>query len=87
MQKQSVWVIWIGSLAAMFIGSGWVATIGQWAFGLTFLAHVVEFVLKRGVFEQVGGSMGHHFVQTMIYGLFHWKPLEEGLAEEASAPS
>ena len=24
--------------------------------------------------------MGHHFVQTMIYGLFHWKPLEEGLA-------
>jgi hypothetical protein len=27
--------------------------------------------------EAAGGSMGHHFVQTLIYGLFHWKPLEE----------
>jgi hypothetical protein len=27
--------------------------------------------------EAAGGSMGHHFVQTMIYGLFHWKPLED----------
>jgi hypothetical protein len=21
--------------------------------------------------------MAHHFVQTLIYGLFHWKPLED----------
>ena len=77
MQKQSVWVIWIGSILAMVLGSGWIATVGQVLFGLTFIAHVVEFFMKRPLFEQVGGSMGHHFVQTMIYGLFHWKPLEE----------
>ena len=25
--------------------------------------------------------MGHHFVQTMIYGLFHWRPIEEQLKD------
>ena len=79
MQKQSVWVLWIGAALAMLLGSGWVATAGQWTFGLLFVAHLAEFVLKRDVFVRSGGSMGHHFVQTMIYGLFHWKPLEEGL--------
>lgn len=77
MQKQSVWLIWIGSALAMLLGSGWVATVGQWLFGLTFVAHIVEFIIKRDLFERVGGSMGHHFVQTLIYGLFHWRPLEE----------
>lgn len=77
--KQSVWVIWIGSLAAMFWGSGWVATIGQVVFWLTFIAHVVEFFMNRALFEKAEGSMGHHFVQTMIYGLFHWQPIKEQL--------
>ena len=76
MQKQSVWVIWVGSILAMALGSGWVATVGQVLFGLTFIAHVVEFVMKRPLFQKVGGSMGHHFVQTMIYGLFHWTPIK-----------
>lgn len=89
MQKQSVWILWAGSLAALLFGSGWVATAGQWVFGLTFVAHAVEFFVKRSLFERVGGSMGHHFVQTMIYGLFHWKPLEEQLdggGDPGSAP-
>lgn len=85
MQKQSVWLLWIGSLAAMLFGSGWIATIGQWAFGLTFVAHIVEFILHRSLFQRAGGSMLHHFVQTLIYGLFHWTPIKERLeAEEAS---
>ena len=79
MMKQSVWVLWIGSLVAMVAGSGAVATAGQWTFGITFVAHLVEFFVKRSLFERAGGSLGHHFVQTMIYGLFHWKPLEEQL--------
>ena len=83
--KQSVWILWFGSLAAMVLGSGAVATAGQWIFGLTFVAHLVEFVVKRPLFERTDGSMGHHFVQTMIYGLFHWTPIKERLeADEAS---
>ena len=85
--KYSVWVIWVGGAAAIVLGSGWVATAGHFVVWLTLAAHVVEFFVKRTLFEKVGGSMGHHFLQTLIYGLFHWKPLEEGLAEEASAPS
>jgi hypothetical protein len=83
--KQSVWVIWIGSLAAILLGSGWVVTAGKIAFGATLVAHLVEFFVKRPLFERVGGSIGHHFVQTLIYGLFHWKPLEEGEAGAGDA--
>ena len=81
--KHSVWVIWIGGAAAIIFGSGWISTAGQFAVWLTLAAHLAEFVVKRPLFERAGGSMGHHFLQTMIYGLFHWKPLEEG----DSAPS
>ena len=80
--KQSVWVIWIGSLAAAMLGSGGVATAGLVIFGVTLVAHIAEFFLKRSVMEAAGGSMGHHFVQTLIYGLFHWKPLEEAQSSE-----
>jgi len=48
------------------------------------LVHVVEFFVKKGVLEKAGGSMGQHFLQTLIYGLFHWKPLEEQQAEASS---
>ena len=88
MQKQSVWLVWIGSLAAMCLGSGWIATIGQWVFGLTFVAHFVEFIMLRALFQRADGSMLHHFVQTMIYGLFHWTPIKRRLeSEEASQPA
>jgi hypothetical protein len=75
--KQSVWVIWLGAAAAIILGTGWVATAGQFIFWGTLAAHAAEFVIKRPVMQAAGGSMGHHFLQTMIYGLFHWKPLEE----------
>lgn len=81
MQKQSVWILWIGAVAAMLLASGWLATIGRWVFWLLIVAHLAEFILKRDVMARAGGSMGHHFVQTMIYGLFHWKPLEEAQGE------
>ena len=86
MQKQGIWIFWAVAAAAWFLGSGMIASVGKWAFVLTLVAHVVEFVWKRPVFERAGGSMGHHFVQTLIYGLFHWKPLEEGLDREAASP-
>ncbi len=81
--KHSVWVIWIGSAAAIVFESGWISTAGHLAFWLTLAAHLAEFFVKRPLFERAGGSIGHHFLQTLIYGLFHWKPLEES----ESAPS
>ena len=88
--KYSVWVLWLGSAAASVWGSGWVSTAGLVAFWATLVAHVVEFFVKRPVMEAAGGSMGQHFLQTLIYGLFHWKPLEDAAraaSEARSAPA
>ncbi len=87
MQKQSVWLLWGGSLAAILFGSGWVETVGQGVFGLTFVAHVVEFLMNRSLFEESDGSMMHHFVQTMIYGMFHWLPIKQAQASGAATGS
>ena len=76
MAKQSVWLIWIGSLAAMWLGEGTVRQLGSGVFWLTAIAHLIEFVVHRSLFRKAGGSMTHHFVQTMIYGLFHWTPIK-----------
>ena len=81
MQKQSVWVSWIGAVLAIILATGLLATIGRLTFGLLVIAHLAEFFVKRDVFVRAGGSMGHHFVQTMIYGLFHWRPIEEQLKD------
>lgn len=75
--KYSIWVIWLGAAAAIVWGSGWVTIAGHIAFWPMLVAHVVEFFVKRPVMEAAGGSMTHHFIQTLIYGLFHWKPLED----------
>ncbi len=82
--KHGVWVLWIGSLAAMLLGSGTVARVGALVFGLTLAAHAVEFAVNLPLFRRAGGSLGNHFVQTMIYGLFHWVPIRQRLGPEAS---
>ncbi len=75
--KHSVWILYIGCLLAMFFTTNWIATAGAWILGIILVAHLAEFFVKRDVFEKAGGSMGQHFVQTMIYGLLYWKPIEE----------
>ena len=77
--KYAVWGLWFGAAAAIALGTGWVAGVGHFVFWATLVAHLVEFVVKRSVMSRSGGSMAYHFVQTMIYGLFHWKPLEDAL--------
>ncbi len=85
--KQGVLALWVVLLAGSFFGSGWIASAARYAFVGIALVHVVEFFVKKSVLEKAGGSLGNHFVQTLIYGLFHWKPLEEqqaGAAPEGS---
>jgi len=75
--KQGALVMWFVLVAGMVFGGGGLATAARFAFWGIVLVHVAEFFIKRPVMEKAGGSMGQHFVQTLIYGLFHWKPLEE----------
>lgn len=88
MKKQSVWVLWLGSLAAWLLGSGWIATAGMVVFGFLVVAHLAEFFMNYALFQKEGGSMANHFIQTMIYGLFHWTPIKERFeAENGDAAS
>ena len=77
--KYGVWILWVGSAAAISLGGSFVATAGKLVFGALVVAHLAEFVMKRSLFARAGGSMGHHFVQTLIYGFFHWKPIQDRL--------
>jgi len=81
--KQGVLVMWFVLLIGILVGG----TFGAFArpiFWLIAAIHLVEFFVKKGVLEQAGGSMGHHFVQVMIYGIAYWKPLEEAQQSEGS---
>lgn len=75
--KQSVLVLWIVLLAGIVFGTGTLASVAQVVFALLAVTHIAEFFVKRDVLTRAGGAMGQHFVQTLIYGFFHWKPLEE----------
>lgn len=77
--KYGVFAIWIGSSAAMLFGDGQIAFAGKATFWVTLLAHLVEFAWKLPLFRRVGGDLSQHFVQTMVYGLFYWKPIEDRL--------
>jgi hypothetical protein len=75
--KNISWVNYAACALALLFLDGPFATAAGWVLTLIFAAHFVEFLVKRDVMAKAGGSMGHHFVQTMIYGFFHWRPLEE----------
>ncbi len=77
MNKNSVWFLYIACVLAMVLSDGFLASAGRWLIIILAVVHFAEFVVKRDVMTRAGGSMGNHFVQTMIYGFFHWKPLED----------
>ena len=77
MNKNSVWFLYIACVLAMVLSDGFLASAGRWLIIILAVVHFAEFVVKRDVMARAGGSMGNHFVQTMIYGFFHWKPLED----------
>jgi hypothetical protein len=82
--KQGLIAMWLALLVGVLFGRGWVATASFYTFFGIALLHVVEFVAKRRVMERAGGSMVEHFVNTLAFGLAHWKPLE---VEQAGAGS
>ena len=76
-QKIGILVMWLVLLAGMVFGGGGLARASRIVFFAIALVHVVEFFVKRRVMEKAGGSMAQHFLQTLVYGFVHWKPLEE----------
>jgi hypothetical protein len=48
-----------------------------WIFIILAAVHFVEFLVKYRVMQAAGGSMLNHFVQTILFGFMHWRPLEQ----------
>ena len=65
-QKIAVLVTWLlfGLCALGLAGDSLLATIGRIGFWALAVAHLVEFVVMRSVFERSDGSMGHHGLVT-----------------------
>ena len=82
MNKNSVWILYIACALAILFTDGFLAGAGRWLLVILAVVHFLEFIVKRDVMARAGGSMGNHFVQTMIYGFFHWKPLEDAQNSE-----
>ncbi len=83
-KKTGVIVLWIVLLSSFFVlpddsTGGW---IGRIAFFVTALAHIVEFFIYRPTLRRAEGSLGHHFVQVLIFGVFHYQEVEAELAEQ-----
>lgn len=68
--------VWIALAACFFVPLGTLGTIGRWAFGLMLLAHLAEFTVFRSRLEAAGGSLGHHFVQMLLFGILHVRSLD-----------
>ncbi len=81
-QKIVVIVVWAVLLSAFFVlpddSTG--GRIGRIAFFVTAAVHVVEFFIYLPTLRRAEGTLDHHFLQVLIFGMFHYREVEEELA-------
>ena len=82
--KLFVIATWVAAIGVWWLAGGWLQLLDQITFGLLVVTHPIEFLVKRELFARLGGSMGRHFAQTLVFGLFYWRPLERQLAADAT---
>lgn len=76
--------VWIVCLGAFFVGGdASAARLGRLVFWVMAAAHVVEFLVFRGMFQRAGGSLGQHFFQTLVFGFAHIREVREQTSEPA----
>ena len=83
--KFAVLVLWAACLAAFFLpATSSLALPGQRLFWGLVIVHAIECVVFLPRLRRAGGSLAHHLVQTMIFGMFHARNV--GGAAPASHP-
>lgn len=75
--KKVILGIWIFAVLSLFLG----ITIGKWVFWLMAAAHVAEFGVFVKLFQRTGEPLGGHFLQTLLYGMFHVQDVKARLGE------
>lgn len=75
--KIAVIVAWLWGLASFFVApESTVSSAGRLVFGFLVVAHAVECVVFLPRLRAAGGSLGHHLVQTFLFGIVHVRGLE-----------
>jgi uncharacterized protein YhhL (DUF1145 family) len=74
--KPALVVLWIAcALAFVLPESGWTGP-GQMLFIGLVVVHAIEFLVFLPKLRSAGGSLGHHFVQTMLFGFIHLRGVQ-----------
>ena len=80
MQKIGTLVLYAAMVVVMFSLQGsTMATVIAWVFVVLAVAHLAEFFLVLSLLKSAPGSMGGHFVQTMLFGFMHWMPIKKSM--------
>ncbi len=70
--KVFVLVAWLYGILSLFLDPGSAAVDwGQRIFWVLLIVHAIECVIFLPTLRKLPGSLGHHLVQTMLYGIVH----------------
>lgn len=67
----------VAAIYGLIFASPETADIIMWIFIALPIVHVLEFGLAYRILKSAGGSMGNHFLQTLVFGYVHWLPLRK----------
>jgi uncharacterized protein YhhL (DUF1145 family) len=79
-------VVWVVLAVSFVLPASPLVGALRLAFVLMLAAHALEFLFFQRTLARLGGSMGQHFVQVLLYGLFHLQ-LAKARAGEGPARS
>ncbi len=74
MMKNGVIAMWV-VLAAGLVFGGVFRTI----FFVVLAIHGLEFLIFLPMLKKAPGTLGHHFVQTVIFGVAHYQEVQAAL--------
>ena len=82
--KTALNVIWVVLAISFVLPTSGFVTLLRGVFVLMLAAHAIEFAVFNRTLARLGGSMGHHCIQVLLYGFFHIQ-LVKLEADEAQA--
>ncbi len=68
--KRGIAVFWVVCVASFFFANP-LASVLQFLFWATLAIHVVEFAVFHRTLQRAPGGVGHHLLQTLLFGFFH----------------
>lgn len=76
--KVLVGLTWLFCLGSLFFAppGSWAGVYGPRILGFLVVAHAIECVVFLPKLRKLPGSLGHHLVQTMLFGILHLRSVE-----------